>query len=398
MDVINAGQDAGGLCWGGSAHGPDTPGGACSTNSQRQLIRFAAGDIQHFDQLSPRSDAKALALLVRDGNLLTYSNKIRLIEDGAITREFNWGLIYTLANLDANIYFYPGGNPSDIGNGSLNQGIIADILVMSQSMGASDPTAQGFNWDQGSHFMIADTEANKGIGFIGASFLVAANDTRIWLRPDWSGSNFYDAGIDLLSPQARINFRATFGGGSIPDGSDLVRGAYIDANLEGLINLRLSPSRPGATIAEDGGVDFMGFSMAARLTDTNIANFSENTSGSNEDFGSFISLSEPGRPDVDLKLGNINGDIALVNGVIDLRGTNEEGDGFPKLALSGDLQFGLTANPRMINAVEGSSLPGGNSAQPFRIDRIAFSGNTLGSIVIPSGQWHASMILRPQTP
>ena len=398
LDVINAGQGPGGLCWGGPQQGPSSVGGACTNTSTQQFVNLPPGDIRDFDPSAPRTDASALALMVRDGNLLTYSNRVKLIEDGAIVREFDWGLIYTLANVDANIYFYPGGNPSDPGGGSLSRGIIADIMLMSQSFDPDTPSQQGLNWDQGSHFMIADTAAGKGIGFLGVSFMMLANDTRIWLRPDWSGSNFYDVGIDVLSREARLAFRGTFGGGNIPDGSDLLRGTFVDANLEGLLNLRLSPSRPGATIAADGGVDFLGYSLAARLADTDVADFSADASGGPGDPGSYISLAEPGRPDVNLVLGNISGDIALVNGVIDLRSDSEEGDGFPKLVIANDIQFGQTANARMINAVEGSSLPGGNAAQPFRIDSVSFSGNPLGSIVVPSGQWHSSITLRPQTP
>jgi hypothetical protein len=60
----------------------------------------------------------------------------------------------------------------------------------------------------------------------------------------------------------------------------------------------------------------------------------------------------------------------------------------------------------MTDAVFGlpGGLPGGAAGQPFRIDNVALGNGTtgtaatLGSIVIPSGQWHASITLKPQIP
>src|SRR5690606_13970102 len=79
-------------------------------------------------------DSGAVAIMIRDGQLQTYSRKVRLLERDAAgnmlpSREFDWGLIYALANVDANFYLYPGGSGHDP-----DGGIIADILVKSQTL------------------------------------------------------------------------------------------------------------------------------------------------------------------------------------------------------------------------------------------------------------------------
>ncbi len=426
MDVINQAQGPGGLCWGFAYDGPTS--GACSTGSsyERLFVNLGPGtvDDDFNSATAARTDGKAIAIIMRDGQLQSYSRKIKLLERnsaGVVTpRSFNWGLIYTLANVDANIYLYPGGNPSDPGGGSLSRGMIADIMLMSQTFGATDNAAtgsvnetytQGFNWEKGSHFMIADTDLDKdnitgeardamGIGLVSASFLLLADDTRIWIKPQWNSTDYYEGGIDLLSRQARINVKGTFGGGVLPPygvaGQEIVRGAFINLNLEGLVNFRLSPASPTAT----DGKNYLAYSGALRLMNTNVVNFSESNLGTAADDGSFLSISEPSNNSVDFRLADVQGDVAITGGRIDLRGTSEDGDGRPKLVLAQTMQFGSTAAARMTDAVAESALPalpsGAAAGQPFDIKRVEFGNQTLGRIVIPSGQLYTSIALKPQ--
>lgn len=422
LDVINgAGQGPGGLCWGFAYNGPSGAGGACapSASYDRQYVELTPGTIgsDYPAALQSAGNSGALAIMVRDGQLQSYSRRVRLIErdaDGVITtRDFDWGLIYALANVDANFYIYPGGSVQ-----SNSDGLIMDIALMSQTFADTDdagtPTvnetyAQGFNWDHGTHLMIADTAANMGIGFLSTSFVLLGNDTRVWVRNQTDVNDYYGGGLDFFSPESRFNYRATFGGGLLPEHPDYgnasvpqtVRGTQIDLNLEGLVNLRFSPSHPDA---DDSGspyyVDarnFLGFSGALRLEDTNIANFSGSTAGDSTDLGSYLSLAEPNQPDVALRLANITGDFSFTNGRVDIRGTNEDGDGQPKMVISNNVQLGTAAAARLTEAVTDTTALGGLAAgQPVQIDRIMLGDADLGKMIIPSAQIYSAITLQPQ--
>src|SRR5690606_33429540 len=181
-------------------------------------------------------------------------------------------------------------------------GLMADILLMTQTF---DPLGaqQGFQFDKGSHLLLADTDKNMAVGFMASNLLLAWNDTRIWIKPQ-NGSDYASGGVDILSPQSRTQFTGTFGGLRLPatgvslapDSSDIVKGTILDVNLEGLLNLRLSPSSP--TYAARNAEGYLNFSAALRPTNTNIAGFSRDASGGAGDLGSYISLAEPSRPDV----------------------------------------------------------------------------------------------------
>ncbi|MGH8493591.1 MAG: hypothetical protein ACRERR_10895 [Moraxellaceae bacterium] len=425
MDVIPAGYGpggaAGGLCWGGADNGTT---GACS--SAGSMVRLAPGEVRSYGLNNTNYDA--MALMVRDGNLLTYSNRIKIMEGSTVKRTMDWGLIYTLANLDGNIFLYPGGNPSATsdtnaancsGQGSRNCGIIADIALVSQSFDASNNQNTTWNksthWDKGTHIMIADTKAcssvggpisgcgagetGMGIGLIGSSILLLANDTRIWVKPGATATDYDGSGIDLLSPQMRMQVKGTFGGGTIPNGTKIVRGALVDINLEGLLNLRLSPSAPGCVSGSSTNNCFLGYSMAARLYDiSNSGLYPQDSTLMAGGSGSYIALAELNRADMPIKLGGISGDFAIINGRADLRGATENVDGIARLVISNDILFGSSANARLLDGTTDATLPGGNTAQPFAINTIALGTNRMGAVVIPSGQWRYSLTLRPQTP
>lgn len=420
LDVINgAGEGPGGLCWGSAQN---TAVNVCQGGGH-QFVNLRPGFTggTYGSAVQNAGDAGALAIIVRDGQLQSYSRTVRLLEWDAAgvrsEREFGWGLIYALANLDANIYLYPGGSGTA---GNVDNGIIADIMVMSQTL---DGSQQGFNWDHGTHLLIADTDAEMGIGFVSGSFLLAANDTRMWVR-NQTGSDYYSGDLDFFSPTARFNYTSTFGGGLLPGHPDYdplnpdparpqtVRGALLDLNLEGLVNLRFSPSDPDST----AGRNYLGYSGALRLgsngsgecaggSDCGLA-----TNGSADDrsYGSYISIAEPNRPEVALRLANITGDISFTNGRVDLVGTGERGTGSagneegtdpsrPKMVISNDIQIGQAAHSRLLDGVADTQV---NivQAQELMIDRIMLGDATLGRMIIPSARIHSSITLEPQLP
>lgn len=426
LDVITAGRGPGGFCWGRSSD-------IASCASGSQSVNLPVGTIEGFSAEVNRTGDKAIALLVREGQLMAFSRKVRLLETDAagVTTEpasYNWGLIYTLANLNANLFLYPGGSEGDVGGGSRQRGIMADVMLMSQTFADGCDTSvsnctQGFNWNRGTHLMIADTDINRngvtgevrdamGIGLVSSNILLLANDMRLWLKQikkDGLGNDVHVgvnddpnlSGIDLMSPRARLHFKAVFGGGVLPPvgsaGLETVQISLLNLNLEGLFNHRLST----ADTASPHGRNFLGFSAALRLMNTNVANFSESIANDASDDGSFIAFSQPSDPTAELRLANATGDIAIVNGRIDLRGSTEDGDGKTRLRIANTVQIGAAAAARMNDAVIGSSLPAytsGSSTAGRQLDigRVEFNDRPLGRIVIPNAQMYTAITLKPQ--
>lgn len=393
IDMIPAGRGpggvGGGLCWGGADNGGT---GACA--GAGSLVRLTPGAVRSSGLNATTYDA--LGLLVRDGNQLAYSNQIKIMDGTTVAQTMDWGLIYTFANIDGNIFAYPGGNPS-----KTTEGLMVDLLLMSQSLDGAGNQNWNWNhathWDKGTHFMIADTaacapagpiscasgEEGMGLGLIGSSLMLAFNDMRIYMK---SGSG-YDAGIDLYSPQSRIALKGTFGGGTIPDGSTLVRGMLVDVNLEGQLNIRLSPDAPDCGDTNSCGLNY---STAARLGSFTEADGDLIKSGE----GSYLKLAELNGPDMAYTLGDITGDFAWVNGSIDLQSDDETGvANKPAMEFSHDILFGATAKDRL---VDGGLIANTDPAQPFIINDASLGDNRMGAVAIPSGQWGLSLTLRPQ--
>ena len=285
----------------------------------------------------------ALAVILRDVSFLSYNTRVTLIDNPFPTRDYGWALIYTLGDLDANIYLYPGGLSS-------SEGIKFDALVALQSPGA---------WNANSHFLIADSDAGVGIGFVNTDFLVSIDNAYLELVTDGGNGTCGNCGLRLNATAANSDFRwelqALFGGGTIADLSDPVKISDLDLVLHAdTLDLLFSPPEAGDTRIR--------FDWSARLVND-----------------SYISLSEPSRPDVDFRLGAISGDIAARNGVIDLRSGNETADNLPRLVFEQDLQFGITAG-----------------TAPLRIDDLSLGSNNIGALAIPGGQWRGVFALKEQ--
>lgn len=446
IDTINgAEQGAGGFCWGFAYNGPSA---TCAANNS-QFINVQPGSIgsaydaslQHLNVNG--GTAGGIALHVRDGQLQTFSRRVRLLErnaDATATQvtDFNWGLIYSLANVDASFYLYPGGNSGDVdnpGDSSRNYGVIADITLMSQTFDEDSPLEQGFNWEHGTHLLIADTDMDgdnitgetrdaQGIGFASTSFLLLANDTRIMVKNHSDPANYYEGGLDFASPTARFNYTATFGGGVLPDNSGsygtgprIVRGAIVDLNIEGAANLRFSPSTPAGTWSADGQYfgpyqnsrNYLGYSAVLRVGELGSSVEGIGGAATSGPYGSYLSLAEPSRPDVAWRFANVRGDIAFTNGMIDLRGTCEDagsspscpsgGDGKPKMVLANNMLIGAAAAGRVDDGFGdmnlGSYTYGGASGRALSTN-LMLGDTTLGTAIIPSARVYSSITLSPQ--
>lgn len=350
------------------------------------MLHFDTGLINSYSNIVNRTDGGALMAAIRDGNLLAYSNQVTVSSNTMAPETYDWGLIYTLANIDANIAMYPGGSGSHITADSENQGFILDFLLMSQTLDGSGN--QGNNWAKGTHFMIADTDpsVNMGIGMLNANFLLAADDMRLWIKNSGTvGSAAYGAGIDLLSPRVRMQLSAELAGVSLPRGDDKVGIADVDLNLEGLVNFRLSPPPDGE--------NFLAYSAAIRLYSMSDTADSTLVSGQ----GSFWSIAEPGRPEVELRLANIQGDLAIVDSKLELYERNHGGNGeSPQLEISNKIVFGGSAVQRLQDGTSGlASVPGGALGQEVKSD-IYFGSDRLGQLVIPNGSIRTTIGLLPQ--
>lgn len=377
LDVVTAGNGPGGLCWGEGTHGSGCGG---------KLLDIKTGLINSYSTLVNRTDGSALMAAIRDGNLLSYSNQVSVSSNTMAKETYNWGLIYTLANIDANIAMYPGGSLSHVASNSENQGFILDLILMTQTL---DGTGfQGDNWSKGTHFMIADTDpaVNMGVGLLNADFLLAADDLRIWLKntPADSKASAYSGGIDLLSPRVRMQLSAEFAGVVLPDGSDKVHIADVDLNLEGGINFRLSPPPPGE--------NYLAYSAGIRLYP--ISDTADSVMASGE--GSFWSIAEPGRPGVELKLTGIQGDMAIEESKIELFERDYGGNGEnPKLEMTNNLVFGASAAARLADGVGGLEPAVGSFGQAVESD-IYFGSDRLGQLAIPNGRIRTTIGLLPQ--
>jgi hypothetical protein len=385
LDIVKAGQGPGGLCWGTNASiaGPaGTCGGASSAPyySTPQYIDVAAED--------------GVVLLARDAKQMAYSTRVVILDDfnndglytgtaavgnpniaaGTLeTQNVQWGLIYTLGDFDANIFFYPGGY--DFGtNTATATGLKTDFVIMTQSHDGADADLEP-DFVTGSHYMIADTggATHYGIGFMNSGILLAAQDLYVTMAT--AGLNFR---THPTTGRARVGFKGRFGGGDLPSMTKPVKGFDINANFEATaFDFTLLPPVVGQ--------NYLGFSGSVDLADLDDANFAESTAADttanelNDDDGTFISLAEPGRPLVDFRLARISGRLAWSNGLLDMVSDSESATFKAGLVLGNTISIGATAG-----------------GAPLTVGRVEFGDRSLGTIVIPSGIINASIGLQRQ--
>lgn len=448
-DATNAG---GSLCWGnamtGAACNADIDGNLdgdftdVQVDNRGALLTLRAGTVEGYPAPLASTATPTMMMAIRNGNLLAWSNQVRALRNPSVLEgDYQWGLIYTLPNINANVYLYPGGSESDTAGGSRNQGILLDVLLMTQSFGAwqsnflttsggtcNAATGAGCTnttrWSNGAHFLIADTGAQMGIGFTGSSILMALDDLRLWLKNTAAGEVApanWDGGIDLFSPRTRINARGMFSGARLPRGIDFVRGLFFDINVEGLLNLRLSPP-PSNVVAGKSAEsnDFIAYSAAARLrcgADAGViynfgctGNTFTDAAGSTvrSGLGSYLSIEEPGFPGVDLRFGDLNGDLAITEGALQLRSAADtdldtapntpvnSAGARPELVLAHKILIGASAADRLTDGVTGVGVGVGGVAGRALTTNLSFGGNHILSIAIPAASMYSALTLLPQ--
>ena len=361
LDMVSANQGAGAICYGGSNSAGALGVGNCSAQS------FASLPAQEID-LAP-SDS-GLALISRNWGLHAYSSKVSY-RDGTSSAfdvdDEGWALIYTLGDLNSNIYLYP----------QLGGGIKSDVVLAIQTIGTTDVE----RWENGSHFLIGDTDKNLAIGLVAADLLFAAKEMDV-------GLSVVDQGLSFHTTQgARWQLRGMFGGGDIPNMSTPVKAMYVDMNLEvDEFKFVVLPDIAGESL------NFGGFFSFANLNNE----FSNDTGGDHgHDDGTYLSFAEPNfdKLGVDFRLADITGDVQIPasivggGGKLDLLPASSEPDNKVKLQISNNFKVGTLAR-----APGAPATPG----DPFMINRVEFGGQKLGSMAIPAAQIYTSITLEQQ--
>lgn len=410
LDLLNAGGGPGGggvsgLCWGANFNGLAAACGnagiANRTGVSGQFVDVAA-------------ENGGLGIAIRDAKLQAYNTVVQVLDDmngdgdyldtqnsaatGFVdipeTQLFNWGLMYTYGDMDANIYLYPGGK-------SGNTGLKGDVLITAQTHDLNaDKKLNNSDWSGALNLMIADTTANTAFGWMNGGILAALDDVYLTLMT--TSTDLPRGGVELeTTNKARINLRGQLGGGDVTGGTlnTQLRISDTDINLEmSKLNLTIEPPASGQS--------YMGYSGFVRVGDLDVNNFSAvnsatvqcggsvMTSCDSTDDGTYISLSEKDRPTLDARFSNITGDIAIQNGKFDLKSDLETPIGVSsELVLSQDTMIGLSAAYKSDGTARGVS-PCPSGCQVFQIGRVEFSNQNLGSIVMPGGMVSSTLGLK----
>lgn len=378
LESVTGSQGTYGLCW-GSAAVSVTANGACSGSGTGAVAASLATQ-----KIAVRSaaDPDAIAITVRDMRLNAYSTTVdvldRTVNLSKPVVSYNWGLIYSFADLDADIFVSPRADNS----------LDVRLALTTQTLQRPSPSNAPLNtvqdrWTYGTNFMIADTEtpANSyAIGLMGADVLMAMTAGRMTMSP---------SGIVTDSTNMRYQIRGLLGGGKLPDMPVPQAMTYVDLNLEAdRYQLILGPAPSG-----NSALVYSGFINLANLN-TAIANQVPGSGNHAHDDGTYFSLAEPNlsKLDVDFRFANITGPLAIRNGKVDLQG---DSDSTFRLLISNDIDVGTTA---IVPCTFGVACTPTAATNPLRVQALEFGGKNLATLVMPSGTIRSQITLMPQVP
>ncbi|MDP2226135.1 MAG: hypothetical protein Q8J78_01485 [Moraxellaceae bacterium] len=173
-----------------------------------------------------------------------------------------WALMPNFYNLDANLLLYPSGHPSIAA--AERHGAGFDLTIQT----AGKNTAYGTPSTEGSHLIVADTDANKYIGFrnIDARYsflagqLYVADTSMDYL----AGSGLDVNGLRFASRNMSFDIRADLAIGDLPDGTVARRMRDDDA----IAGMRWKFGGDFSfTLAPPPGQDYIGITSVLRATD-----------------------------------------------------------------------------------------------------------------------------------
>ena len=347
LDVLQDGAGTGGLCFG-------MTGTAC-LGSDYFNTTVDAGE-------------SAFAILLRDSYLHAYSQTIAVdsLANLDTATPYNWSLLLTLGLLEADILVYPGGPYSE------PDGLRLDAAVMVQSPGfwaqanssdAATRAAAAADWETNTHFLLADTGNDVGIGLMNADILWQADDLYFLLgQSDPSFPALHTGMILGTNTLSRYQVRGVFGAG---------RPSALDTNAANValwdFNLSTNQFRFVLYPTTVNGSEALGFDGFLNL-----------------DGSSYLSLAEISSPQSAFKIYDVTGSIGWANGNITVRSENETADGLPSLTLENDLYLGQSAS-------FGQAAP--DHLDPL-IGSVGFGDQSYGRMAVPGGVWHSEIVAK----
>lgn len=124
--------------------------------------------------------------------------------------------------------------------------------------------------------------------------------------------------------------------------------------------------------------------------------------------GSYIRIEEPGKEGVALQFDDLSGDIAITEGVLQLRAaSNDNTNAAPNsgnkfstdradLTIANKVLMGASAGTRLTEGVAGAGVGAGGAAGRPLTGNIRFSGNDIMSMAIPAASAFYSLTIRAQ--
>lgn len=291
-------------------------------------------------------EGDAIALLARNVQLLAYPTKVKLVDPSAGTTTFNWGLLTTTGNMDATVLAYPGNSA---GTGP---GVKLDMVIS-----ASTPQVSAGDWDesQGTHFIIADTDANTGIGFMNMNYMIKADNLFMALKS--TGIEYSCSGVAGATSCFSLYADGQFGGGDLYSLSDKTKSVRA-------FDIIIRQNFSNFTFTLTPASNQLQYSAAMTL-DSAMSDFN------------YVMFAEPDYDSVAFKFGKMSGAATITNGSIDLRPSNTTPDTLPRLTFS--QSFNVTSD--------------------LKVDEISFNGQSLGRLVIPAGgSIYTQLSLKQQIP
>lgn len=368
LDIVQNDVGPQGLCFGGGFSSGMPTQASCTTAGGTWV-----------DGGVPAGKA-ALAALIRDGRLHAYSQQVNVIDpnSGNPYSTYDWGLVYTMGKLDADLFFYPEGRNEGVAVSTNNTGLKTDITLAIQSPGAwsranssvaATRASATANWATNSHFMVADTavggnsSVQYGVGLMNADLLWSVRDLYFRLVNSDSGYPDIPGGIWMQTDsKAQFQIRGMLGGGNLFNLGTPTSIGLLDVNMS--TNRFIFALHPDALISGDAPIGFTG------LLDL--------------DGTSRIALAEVASPSSAYTIGDISGRIGWKNGRVNLVSGQNAADGIPSLSISNDLLFGTSADF------------GSGGGAPV-VATVGFGGEGFGRVALPGGTWRSEVSLRIPT-
>jgi len=326
------------------------------------------------------SDESALGMFVRNAHLHAYNTQVEVLDPTSAqpVTALNWGLVFTLGRLDADMFIYPGG---------VNQaatGLRFDGTIITQTPGFwQQATHQNTSlrwqayadtdWRRGSHFMVADTN----VGQQGSRFGVGLVNSDLW----WQGRDVYlrlttgdpmlpelPAGIWLdAQGGATYRLRGLLGGGEMMALNEPVKMALLDLNLSThRFIFAMAPTVPASPTA-DVPIAFAG-----------LLDF---------DGEAYLRIIEPSNPNASFQIDQVSGRVGWRDGTLQLQSGQNTDDGQPSLTIRNDLLFGTTAT-------FGGPVAGSAGGPEPLVGRVGYGSETFGRIAVPAGYWESEVTMK----